>query len=316
VPLISDSCLYKRVGESSTQYILIHVDDLLLTAKPHEISDLKASISDRFSTTDNGPIKLYLNIQIQKTGGGYFCNQECYIHRILEKFKMAEANPTATPMEVNLQLPKLDPTPPEASPLPYRELLGKLIYLTTATRPDIGYAVSYLSRFCSAYDSQHWAALKRVLRYLKGTASHGIFLSAATGITAEGYLDSDWGRDEIDRKSTSGYIFLLGGSPIIWASKKQATVALSSTEAEYLALTQGTKEALHIRTLLSELGYPQSSPTPMNEDNQSCIELALNPIHHARTKHLDIQLHFFRQCISKSTIVLIYPEPRTTLPTS
>jgi hypothetical protein len=304
--LLSDPCLYKWEGDDITRYILIHVDDLLLATEPRDMANLKKIISNRFDTTDNGPINIYLNIQVQRIEGGYFLNQEGYIHRILEKFNMKEANHTATPMEANLQLPKLQATPAESSQLPYRELLGKLIYLTTATRPDIGYAVSYLSRFCSAYDNQHWSALKRVLRYLKGTAPYGILLSASTGINIEGHIDSDWGRDEIDRKSTSGYIFHLGGSPIIWSSKKQSTVATSSTEAEYLALTHGTKEAIHLRTLLSELGYPQSSPISMNEDNQSCIELALNPIHHARTKHLDIQLHFVRQCLSKGIITLVY----------
>jgi len=149
--------------------------------------------------------------------------------------------------------------------------------------------------------------LKRTLRYLKATISLGLVFGAQlcnTPFQLEGWCDADFGGDIKDRKSTSGYIFKLGGSCISWSSKKQPTVALSSTEAEYLATTQAAKEAIWLHRLLSQLGHKQALPIIINEDNQSCIALSRNPVFHSRTKHLDVQAHFIRDQTTKGTVAL------------
>jgi hypothetical protein len=179
------------------------------------------------------------------------------------------------------------------------------MYCMLGTRPDIAYAVGALSQFSSNPGKAHWQAVKRVMRYLQGTKEMCLTYSAA--IKLIGYTDADWGGDHDDRRSTSGYIFLLGDGVISWSSKKQRTVALSSTEAEYMAATQATKEAVWLRNLLFELGYPQHDhPTTIFADNQSCIALAKNPTFHARTKHIDIQHHYVRERLEDGNIELVY----------
>jgi hypothetical protein len=186
----------------------------------------------------------------------------------------------------------------------YQSLVGSLMYAMTGTRPDLAYAVSQLSQFNARPTSTHLTAAKRVLRYLKGHADLGITYGDDDD-SLNGYCDADWGANE-DRKSISGYLFMLGGGAISWSSKKQSTVALSSTEAEYIALVQAAKESIWLQRLLGELGRTERDHRIMWEDNQGAIALALNPEYHARTKHIDIQYHFIRECVENGRIKLEY----------
>jgi hypothetical protein len=153
----------------------------------------------------------------------------------------------------------------------------------------------------------HLQAAKRVLRYLQGSQNTHLTYKHNGGVTEsiQGYSDADWASGE-DRKSISGYVFTLAGSPISWQAKKQSTIALSTAEAEYAALTQATKEAIWLQNLLKDLGMSKYAPRIINVDNQGTIALAENPIHHARTKHLDIQLQFVRDSIENGTVELRY----------
>ena len=196
------------------------------------------------------------------------------------------------------------------------------MYLMIGTRPDLAAAVSIVSQFAANPSQTHLQAAKRILRYLKGTTNYTLCLGMnrnhnqdqaqarePAGPYLYGYSDADWGGDISTRKSTSGYVFFISGSIVSWASKKQSTVALSSKEAEYMALTQATKEAIWFRRLLQELGFQSqksAAPTLIYEDNQSCIALAKNPVHHARTKHIDIQHHFIREKVESCEIRLEY----------
>jgi hypothetical protein len=195
----------------------------------------------------------------------------------------------------------------------YQQLVGSLMHLMIGTRPDIANAVNIVSRFAANPSEAHMEAAKRILRYIKGTVDFKLHLQAA-GTDSDlplltGYSDADWGGDLVERKSTSGYVFRLGNAAISWQSKRQPTVALSSTESEYMALTLASKEAVWLRTFLLELGLAQDGATPIYEDNQGCIALARNAsVHHARTKHIDIQHHFVRELVEAGTIVLHYLE--------
>jgi len=193
-------------------------------------------------------------------------------------------------------------------------MIGSLMYLMIGTRPDIAAAVSIISQFASNPTILHHQAAKRIIRYIKGTINLKLNYEEKLnyGDVRErepmliGYSDANWGNDVNTRRSTTGYIFYLSGGAISWSSKRQATVALSSTEAEYMALTQATKEAIWLRGLLAELNYTQERATTLFEDNQSAIALAKNPVHHARSKHIDIQHHFIREKIESNEIEISY----------
>jgi hypothetical protein len=189
--------------------------------------------------------------------------------------------------------------------IPYQNAVGSLMYAMIGTRPDIAYSVGVVSRFASNPGSTHWTTVKRVIRYLKGTADYCVTYGPSK-VGLIGYCDADWAGNLDDRKSTTGYLFLLAGGAISWASKKQPTVALSTTEAEYMALNAASQEAIWLKRLLKELKYDIEQPTTIRVDNTGCIELAKNPTHHARTKHIDIKHHFIRECIDKGEIKLEY----------
>jgi hypothetical protein len=174
------------------------------------------------------------------------------------------------------------------------------MYAMLGTRPDIAYAVGLVSKFSTNPNKEHWTAVKRIFRYLAGSLLLGIFYGRK-GLSA-GFCDADWGSSE-DRRSTTGYVFLLNGGAISWASRKQPVVALSSTEAEYMAITQAVKEALWLRTLFLEMGAPRHAAeiTKLFSDNQGAIALANNPGFHGRSKHIDIQYHFIRHHVNPET---------------
>ena len=152
----------------------------------------------------------------------------------------------------------------------------------------------------------HWMGVKRILRYLKGTHDYGLVFTAGNQDTLLGFSDSDWAGDVVTRRSTSGYVFQLGKSTISWCSKRQQTVAKSSTEAEYVALAMATQEVVWLRRLLSDLRIDISAPTELREDNQGAIDLSRNPKHHGRTKHIDVSFHFTRERIATKEIDVKY----------
>ena len=178
-----------------------------------------------------------------------------------------------------------------SNPSLYRRLVGNLVYLTV-TRLDISYAVHQVSQYLSAPRSTHHAAVLRILRYLKGTFFHDLFYSAQSPLVLRAFSDADWAGDPTDRRSTTGYCFLLSSSLISWRSKKQTHVARSSTEVEYRALADTTSELLWLRWLLKDLAMSTSSATPLYCNNQSAIHIAHNDIFHEQTKYIEIDFHF------------------------
>jgi hypothetical protein len=232
-------------------------------------------------------------------------SQGGYIKSILELFGMSACQPARVPIVPGLDLPRLASTPPDAARFPYRQAIGKLLYLSLCTRPDITFAVNYLSRFSGGFDHRHWNAVLQVLRYLKATPHMGIHYQRGP-LILEGYSDADWGGDTHDRVSVTGYLFKLCGGPISWATKKQSTTALSSTEAEYLATTDTGKQALHLRHLLHQITGDPQQPIVLWVDNQGAIALSHDPVHHARTKHFDIRHHWIREQVECKLIQLQY----------
>jgi hypothetical protein len=183
-------------------------------------------------------------------------------------------------------------------------LVGSFIYLTV-TRPDLAYTVHLVSQFMSAPRSTHYVVVLRILRYIKGMLFHGLHFSAQSSLELRAYADANWAGDPTDRRSITGYCFLLGSSLISWHSKKQSVVAHSSTKAEYRALANATSELLWLCCLLTDMGAPQTTSTPIHYDNRSAIHIAHNDVFHERTKHIEIDCHFIRYHLQQSALHLL-----------
>jgi hypothetical protein len=190
--------------------------------------------------------------------------------------------------------------------IPYRNAIGSLLYCSTWTRPDIAYSVNSLSRFVENPAPAHWTALKRVIRYLKGTRDECLSFNSGSELELVGYCDSDWSGNTDSRRSQTGYIFFLAGGAITWKTKLQPTVALSTAEAEYMALGAAVQEAIYIRKILCDLNLKQAQPTLIFVDNQAAIHIAKNPVYHQRTKHIDIRHHYTREKIESKEVRLEY----------
>jgi hypothetical protein len=228
-------------------------------------------------------------------------SQAKYVADLLNKTRMMEAKPTATPCSSVIKLSQFD-SPPLTDPTQYRQVVGALQYCTL-TRPDISFSVNQLCQHMHNPTSAHWSAAKRVLRYLKHTPDHGLLISKGP-MHLQAYCDSDWAGNPDDRKSTSGFCIFLGNSLISWSAKKQNVVSRSSTEAEYRSLAVTTAELFWIRMLLKELCVFLPTPPILWCDNVSALALASNPIYHARTKHIEVDYHFIREKVLHGDIVL------------
>jgi len=237
-------------------------------------------------------------------------SQKNYIETILKRFKMENAASAPTPLNPSVILTKREGEPSDrvASNL-YAIAIGSLMYAAMATRPDIAFAVQTLSQFTTNPGPEHWTAVKRVFRYLSGTRDYKLTYGGHQQdwpLEVSGFTDADWGSNPNDRKSISGYIYLLGGGAIAWSSKKQGTVALSSTEAEYIAATHAARQAIWLRHLFNGLNLPLKGSTSIHADNQSAIALSKDSQFHARSKHIDIQHHFIREKVGDGSIELVY----------
>jgi hypothetical protein len=311
--LESDHCVYIRHIGDATAILFVWVDDILICANSvAELEKVKSTLEGEFEVKFLGLPRFYLGIEVtrERSTNSISLSQSTYVNDLLHRFKMDQSTPVSTPMNPSVSLAKHDSPVDQASSSYYAVAIGSLLYAAMCTRPDIAFAVNTLAQFTSNPGEEHWTAVKRVMRYLKGTHDYSLTYSSqgekdwSTDVV--GYSDADWGSDHVDRKSISGYTFMIGDASISWSSKKQATVALSSTEAEYVAASHATTQAIWLRQLLKELRFPQSKSTIIRCDNQSAIALARDAQFHARTKHIDIRHHFIRDKLEDGTIDIIY----------
>ena len=268
------------------------MDDLLfVSSSPDSLSAAKKEITSEFEATDQGDPRLLLGIEIARNRNvsEIKISQGQFLHKILSRFNMEDSHPVSTPMENSNHLTPASDNDLFEDPLLYRAAVGSLMYAAIGTRPDIAFAVQKLAQFSHKPSNEHWKAIKRVLHYVKGTLDLGITYSGAknANIVAEGFSDADWASDRTDHKSISGYVFTLGGGAIAWSSKKQQTVALSFTEAEYMAVTRASQHAIWLRKFFAASGFPQTGPSRILLDNRSALDLAYNPEFHDRSKHID-----------------------------
>ena len=293
--------------------IFIHVDDMTLIAPtPTLMTQLKNNVKAEVECVDSGELSWMLGIEIKRdrTARTISFSQHAYIDQILARYHFSDLRPLTTPVDPHVSLDSSQcPTSPSEIDFmrdkPYREALGALMYASVATRPDITFAISTLARFSQNPGPTHWTALKRVFAYLKGMRDFWLTLGGRESKLI-GYSDAD-GMSQESRRPISGYTYLIGGS-ISWSSKRQDIVTLSTTEAEYVALTHAAKEAIWLQNLLGELFPTGKSPSPItiNCDNQGAIALSKDDRFHARTKHIDIRFHFIRNSVETGLIQVQY----------
>lgn len=234
--------------------------------------------------------------------------QEKYTNKILQRFNMQDCRIRETPCEQKLVYTENAVKMKDVRM--YREAVGSLIYLTTCTRPDLSFVVSRLSQFFAEPTEEQWVTVKHVLRYLKGTAEKGLSFrrNNCEKLGIQAYSDADWAADTCDRRSTTGYCVSLSqnSSLVSWKTRKQPTVALSTCEAEYMALASTIQECLYLEQLVGGIDNYKYTQTVVHEDNQGTIALAKNPINRRRCKHIDISYHFIRSIVSEGRVTLMY----------
>ncbi|KAG8479014.1 hypothetical protein CXB51_028903 [Gossypium anomalum] len=303
---LSEPTLYIKKENGETQLIVsVYVDDLLVTRGDQAIlADFKTKMHQMFEMFDFGRMTYFLGMEVTQSQEGFFLSQRTFAIKILDKFSMLNCKATSTPVAVGEKLTSQSNSK-EVCETTYRSLVGCLLYLT-ATRPDIMFAVSLLSRFMHCCNEDHFRAAKRVLRYIKGTLSYGMQFCKAKRLRLVGYTDSDWAGSKDDMKSTSGYVFTLGSTIFCWSSKKQNVVAQSTTEAEYVATAGAVNQAIWLRKILTDLNLYQEGATKIYCDNQSAVAIAKNPVFHGRTKHFSIKLHVVREMEQAHEVKLIH----------
>ena len=306
----NDPCIYYKNTGGEMFYVGVYVDGIVLAGKTErDLEEVKRALSSKFDIKDLGELSYFLGVKVdQREQDSIWIGQPAYTRNLLTMFGMQDCKPVSTPVSSSSKLIKATDKDEGVDQKEYQSAIGSLMYLSVSTRLDIPYAVSSLARFTSKPTNEHWTALKRLLRYLKGTLNLGILYTKDEKRSCIGYTDADWAGDINDRKSTSGYVFLLCGGAISWKSQKQRYVALSTAESEYVAMASAAQESVWLRQLITELtdSSATESPTLIYVDNQSAIAMTRNPQFHGRAKHIDIKNHFIREQVAQGTIILEY----------
>jgi hypothetical protein len=300
----SEHAVYVR-GEASSRLLLgVYVDDLIVTgSSTPEIAKFKQEMMDRFKMSDLGLLAYYLGMEVTQRNSEITLCQSAYAAKLLEKAGMMDCTTSQVPMEPRLKLSKEISNPPVDVTL-YRSIVGSLRYLVHS-RPDIAYAVGYVSRFMEKPTTEHLSAVKSLLCYIAGTKNFGCVLrSSSEQLRLVGYSDSDHAGDQDDRKSTTGSLFFINGCPVTWQSVKQQAVALSSCEAEYMAATAMACQATWLRRLLGKLLNKEEETVKLYIDNQSAIQLIKNPVYHERSKHINTRFHYIRECVEDGKVAV------------
>ena len=340
-PLEADPCIYKKtvrgmvngVMKDKHYIIALYVDDLLIACStPQMCNELERAFKKHFKMKILGSIKHILGMDVYNNLDEHkvFISQRQYIADSVKRYSKYNLRAFSTPID-NRQPYMKSQCPEAGSPeatrmlqMPYRELVGTLLWIANGTRPDIAFAVTTLAKYTSNPGEIHWQALLRVLGYLQVTIHHCICYTRNeeqdNGITVSGhargilpsmsdfkcYVDASYAGDEDTRRSTTGYMFKICGGPVSWQSRMQTSVALSSMESEYMAASAAAQEALWLNRLLQQLGLRTPTPTVLYEDNKAAILFADHPGDHRRSKHIDTRRHFVRETVVNGEIALVY----------
>jgi hypothetical protein len=312
----AEPCIYIRHGGTpNALYVALFVDDINITGPSHSArEEFITTLKSKFDMKDLGELDLCLGLKFIRNKDEKFLlvSQKHYTKEILELFGMQDSHPVSTPMLSGLHLSKsMSPCNEEErnamKSIPYRTAVGKLIYLSIMTRPDIAFAVGEISRFVQDPGMQHWEAVKRILRYLNGTIDMGLVFDGKLNDipTLTAYADADWGGNIDDRKSKSGYAAFFCGGCISWRSKFQSCVALSTVEAEYISACEAGREVKWLKKIAEELGYSQGTVI-IHEDNQGCISNTKDSLGSEQMKHVNIKYHWIKEECERGEFKLVY----------
>ena len=283
-------------------FILVHVDDYII-ASSSELwtSKFTAAFNLKYGVNVLGTLSHFMQMSVTYGDNENYLSQQRAIEELQDTYHLHNIKGnTATPMLSDLNLDKLDDCD---TTLPYRSLLGSLLWIARCTRPDVYFAVNYLSQFNNCYGQAHFTAAKRVLKYLICTKTKKLILPKIKHqqLTLTVFSDSDWAGDKLDRKSVTGTAVFLNGAPVSWMSKKQSTTATSSTEAEYIAASESIKEMLYTYNLLKEF-TTVVCPIYLHIDNTGAISISEKNINNQRTKHIDVRYHHIRDWVQSKVV--------------
>lgn len=297
----ADTSLFVFNTSGDLIYLLVYVDDIIITgSNATAVQRFIDLLGNRFSIKDLGDLTYFLGVEVTTTSTGLLLSQRKYITDLLARTNMIGAKSVTTPLATEPPLTILSGIA-LTDPSEYRTVVGSLQYLCL-TRLDIAYAVNKLSQFMHRPTTVHWDAVKRLLRYLSGTTDHGLALHRHTSLSLHAFSDADWAGNKDDYTSTSAYIVYLGLNPISWSSKKQRTVARSSTEAEYRSVAATAAELRWICSLLTELSVSIPTAPVIYCDNVGATHLCSNPVFHSRMKHIAIDYHFIRDQVQSGAL--------------
>nr|XP_034924377.1 uncharacterized mitochondrial protein AtMg00810-like [Populus alba] len=291
----------KQAPHYGSLILLLYVDDMLLTGStPSLVSNFIMVLSSEFAMKDLGPIHHFLGMEITPTTSGLHLSQSHYALTILERSNMVDCKPMSTPLEAKTKISSNNTLMED--PSYYRGIVGALQYLTL-TRPDLSFSVNYVSQFMHAPTMTHLKMVRRILRYVKGTIEMGLHFSSHITLDLFAFSDADWAGCPTTRRSTTGYCTFLGGNLISWCAKKEHTISWSSTEVEYHAMANTTAELKWLVFILKDLCITLSSPPILYYDNLSALHMTVNPVFHARSKHIELDYHFVRERVARGLLV-------------
>jgi hypothetical protein len=281
----------------------VYVDDLVICGPDNKkIQEFKQQMNRTFCMSDLGLLSYYLGMEVKQRPGEITICQRAYAAKIVDQCGMTGCNSVDTPMEQNCKLLLGKPNLARDA-TKFRSIVGSLRYLVN-TRPNIAFAVDMVSRFMEAPTTEHWAALKRIVRYISGTTEYGCKYTyrSFTNLKLLGYSDSDHAGDLEKKKSTSGVVFFLNGNVVTWTSQKQRVVSLSSSEAEYIAAASAACQGVWLVRLIADLTGEKMQKFRLLMDSKSAIELSKNPVYHERSKHIDTRYRFIRECVADGIV--------------
>ncbi|XP_043710334.1 uncharacterized mitochondrial protein AtMg00810-like [Telopea speciosissima] len=282
-------------------YVLVYVDDILVTGnQPAHITALLQQLASEFSIKDLGRLNFFLGFEATYQPDEVILSQTRYITNLLQRAGMVDCKPVLTPMATTNKASSTGGVA-HSDPTQYRSIDGTLQYITL-TRPDVAFSVNRVCQFMHNPTKDYWSMEKRILRYLKHTIKYGLRITKSSSQDLQAFTDADWAGDGDDKKSTGGYAIYMGPNLISWASKKQKTVARSSTESEYKALADACAELTWLQSLFGELSLSTTQAPVLWCDNIRATYLSANPVFHACTKHIEIDFHFVRDKVAKKEL--------------
>jgi len=300
----ADCTLFVRNQGTHKLIAQIYIDDIIFGATLDSLAhEFSKEMKQELEISMIGELNYFLGLQVKQTSEGIFISQSEYAKDLVKRFGLDGKSHARTPMSTSVKI-SINLTRKPVDPTVYRSMIGSLLYLT-ASRPDIAFSVGICARFQANSKEYHLTAAKRIIKYVNDTLLYGIWYSRETNLIVAGYSDVDWADNADDRKSTSGGCFYVGNNLVAWMSRKQSSISLSTTEAEYIATGSCCTQLLWMKKLLFDYGFTQDSMI-INYDNTSAINISKNPVQYSRTKHINIRHHFLRDLVDSQVVSLSF----------